>query len=89
MSNDIDNDGQIDEREFNLMERKLRVQRRMAIVSFGANLIVAAVLIGTVLAGILTPAMAASLASLLPMFWVGSWGIIAAYMGVEGWMNKK
>lgn len=89
MSNDINNDGKIDEREIKVIERKMRVARRFAIISFGANLTLVGVLVWAVLSGFMTPAMATSLGTLLPMYWVGSWGIIAAWMGVDTWMNKK
>lgn len=86
---DLNNDGVISEDELKLLEARLKTRRRLAVVSFVVNVLLMFVLVGATLFGFLNSDMASSLAALLPMFWVGSWGIIAAYIGAEAWFNKR
>ena len=88
MNPDLNNDGQVTDQETLIVERKMRVQRRIAIAAFTINVIFAVVLIVATLSGHIDD-KADELDALLSMWWVGSWGIIAAYFGVEGWLNKR
>lgn len=88
MNPDLNGDGQVTDQETLITERRLRVQRRIAIIAFAMNIIVAGILIGAALTGI-TEQKATQLENLLAMWWVGSWGIVATYFGTSTWLNRR
>jgi len=81
MSEDSDNK----EEEFQIHRRKVRAQRHMATVALFVMILFTAFL--------LTPLIPIdrinALSDLSAMFYISMGGIIAAYMGVSAWMEKK
>ncbi len=86
---DIDNDGVVDERERVITERKIRVQRRVAIAAFVAIIVTGTGLIGGLGFNWLDGEDISSLSTFLGWYFTILGGIVATYMGGETYLSKK
>ena len=82
---DIDGDGKVTDREVSVYERKMRAQRRMATWSLVAMVGFTAILFTPVI----SIERVNAIGELIGLFYISMAGIVGAYMGISGWMNRK
>lgn len=85
MDFDLDGDGKVSEKEFELVERKTKAQRKMATSSLIAMFIFTALLFFPVL----PTERVTALSDVLGLFYIAQASIVGAYMGLSGWMSRK
>jgi len=86
---DLDNDGHITDDEHEVFWMQYKSRRRIAIGAFVSILLVTAFLLVAPAAGLVSIALLQAYAVVLGFFYVGMFGVIAAYFGVEKWLSKK
>jgi len=72
----------------NLEERRMSNQRRMSWGAFASVHLVTALVLWGVISGFLPLESLAGLALVLGFYYTGMFGIIAAYFGVSGWIQR-
>lgn len=86
---DLDNDGHVTEDEHTVFFMKFKSRRRLTIGAFVAILLVTAFLLIAPAAGVVSIALLQAYGVVLGFFYVGMFGIIATFFGVEKWLSKK
>lgn len=82
---DINGDGKIDEREFEMHEKRTANHRKIAFVALWSCILLTIVL----LTPLIPVERVTALSDLISMFYIMMGTVIGAYMGVSGWMTRK
>lgn len=81
---DLNNDGNVDDKEEQLYEKKAVNRRRMAWVSLFAMIATAFAVLFFV-----PETKLDRIKDMLDLYWISLGGIVGAYVGISTWMTKK
>jgi len=81
---DLDHNGQLDNREYQIYEKRAFHRRAMAWVS-----LLAAIFTGVSLLFYVPESRLKQLDGLLELYWIGLLGIVGTYVGVSTWITKR
>lgn len=81
---DIDGDGKVDEKEYEIYKRKAVNRRRMAWLS-----LIALITSGFALMFFVPETRLTQLNGILELYWLSLGGIVGAYVGVSAWASRR
>lgn len=81
---DVNGDGQVDEKEYAIYERKATNRRKLAWVSLIAMIATAYCIMFLV-----PETKLERIKDMLDLYWISLGGIVGAYVGMSAWASKK